>query len=595
MPDQKRPDSPLPDNTELSASLRSYTSKAAHIKNYGTRHIGVTKQVGGAFLQPTITGLETQSGLIALDNPNAFLVIAMTCANFAALLFGKFIHLICQYYDLYVPTKSLNPFYRVFKTCAVFLAALATIIFIMMSPAAVTGIQIGVALYAGISVLGAGLFAVLYRKYRQSLPKGKPKNTYTMVGEEDWTKNLKTALVGGTSVGQGLAGYYSYLTNCDYITCWTNITLWGAVGGVVSFAACVVLIPTINYFTRDESKKGPQGILVTDNHKWRNNYARTGMNAGMCLGTALGGLLAPTLFVGLSATAGMAIGAAIFAVIGGVALSVYGHKITRALEKHWGVPADDRLNQNPWCFATNTFRYVFSFVGTAVACIFCPGAAILQSAAIGSAISGLFGWFAAFGIIYKARKLQPDESQTVASTVPWTQRTPIGAIEGSSTGAAFGLLLGFVFSGGGGLLVLAGYVTLYGALGGIAGAAYRGLNDGVIWNVYLAKKSVPIVTSETAQQNLTKTISPTPSLSRKGSSSNILGDLESSSPVSSTASTNSSADNTPTSPTSPRRLSFDNSTATNRYQLLPPPSPKSFLQTQAPHMGITPATVLLVQ
>ncbi len=98
--------------------------------------------------------------------------------------------------------------------------------------------------------------------------------------------------------------------------------------GVASFVASIILVPLINkissYFTKDR-----KGILTSDNkNRFRNNYARSGLTLGAGIGAVLGLLIGNWCFgLIMAATIFSALGA----VIGAVALSVYGYRIHRKL------------------------------------------------------------------------------------------------------------------------------------------------------------------------------------------------------------------------------------------------------------------------
>jgi hypothetical protein len=426
-------------------------------EGYRIRYIELTKAISGAFLGFIICGL---AGRTSLDE-SSLGIVGTTIANFIGWLVGEqMIHRFCIYFNLYKESKSKNPLYRNFKT----LASLGSSLGNTFAIERFSHLKLNTSIYSASTSFIIALSAFVIRRYRQSIPltaKNK-KNIYSQVGTEGWSKYAKLTLTLGISIGQFIGGYVSYKGNYDAISSWETITLYGSIAAIISFFSSIILIPLINYLTRD--KTGTGKLVIEDKDVFNSNYVRTGMTLGLAIGIVLGGLLGPALFVGLSVSTGIVIGSSLFSLLCGIILGIYGHQISIYFQRNWGVPAS---TDNSWSYVTRNTSYIFSFIGTVLACLFCPGAALLQSATIGAAISSFIGWFSGLGLIYKARQLEPNEEK---STIPWTQRVSSGATKGSFIGAFIGLMAVLIFCTGGGSLGLIGFITLFSALGGIIGA-----------------------------------------------------------------------------------------------------------------------------
>jgi energy-converting hydrogenase Eha subunit A len=438
-------------------------------ENYRVRYVELARAIGGVFLGFIYFILTRSTTLTG----STLMLVGNTIANFMGWLIGEqIIHRLCVYLNLYTPTTSKNPLYRNFKTLASLGFSLGIIFALWFS--SLKDLKFGVSIYSASLGFILGLSAFAIRAYRRSLPPlpESEKNIDAQVGTEGWSKYTKLALIFGTSIGQSIGGYISYVGGYDALASWSTITLYGAIAGVVSFFSVIALVPMVNYLTRDAHTHA-RGVFVSeDKDEFNSNYIRSGMTLGVALGTIVGGLLGPVLMGGLTMAVGITIGAGIFSIVCGITLGVYGHRVTVYLQTHWNVPVD---TDNSWSYAARNTSYVFGFIGTVFACVFCPGAALLQSAAIGSAISGLIGWFAGLGILWKARQLEPGEEK---STLPWTQRISTGANRGSNLGAFTGLILALGFCSGG-VLGLVGWITLASALGGLVGAVKDGMDDSV--------------------------------------------------------------------------------------------------------------------
>lgn len=481
---------------------------------YKIRYIELTKAIAGAFLGSIYYFLARTTPLT--DSP--LMLVGGTIANFIAWFIGEqLIHRLCVYFNLYTTTTSKNPLYRNFKT----LSSVGFYLGIMLAlllPSSME-LKLTASIYGASAGFVLGLFAFAYRYYRQSLPivPEDKKNIDAQVGTEGWSKYGKLALTFGTSIGQSIGAYLAHVGGYDAISSWNVITLYGAIAAMISFFSVIILVPLINYLTRDANKMGV--FVVHDKDVFNSNYIRTGMTLGVALGTILGSLLGPLLVPGLSVAVGIALSSGVFSILCGIILGIYGHQLSLYLQQGWGIPIK---TDNNWSYASRNTSYVFSFLGTALACVFCPGAALLQSAAIGSAISGLVGWFVGIGVLWKARQIEVNEKK---STLPWTQRISSGATRGSIIGAFCGLLLALTLCSGG-ALGLTGWITLSSALGGILGSLKAGLDEAVakelLGKMVFGDKSAPPITT-IAMRN-----KPSPGLNHpKTCATNVpMGDIE---------------------------------------------------------------------
>ena len=427
------------------------------------------------------------------------MIVDTTVSNFIGWVVGEHvIHRLCIYFNLYTETKSKNPLFRNVKTLASLGGSLG-VSFAILGVSS-TDLKVVISIYSASASFIVGLSAFVFRGYQQSLPviPGDQHSIDAQVGTEGWSKYTKLAFIFGTSIGQSIGGYVSYVAGCDGVTSWANITFYGAIAATTSFFSALILVPVVNYLTRDNHEKA-RGILVTNNKDiFNNSYIRSGMTLGMALGTILGGLLGPVIIVGLNTSVGIAVGAGVFSIISGITLGVYGYQLSLYLQEHWGVPVD---TDNSWSYASRNTAYVFSFIGSALACVLCPGAGLLQSVTIGSAIASVVGWFAGFGVIWKARQLESDEEKT-KTALPWTQRISAGANRGSTIGAFAGLMLVFCF---GELSCLMGWILLASALGGISGGVKDGIAESVakslIWKSLFGDRNTLVNVVETGNES----------------------------------------------------------------------------------------------
>ncbi len=459
----------LDQNTDVINVVPPHAISILQSENYRIRYVELIRTIGGAFLAWIYLFLSRNGSITGAP----LMLASSTIANFMAWVIGEqIIHRLCLYFNLYTETRSRNPLYRNFKT----LASLGFSLGILLAMCgSIFDIKTDVSLLSASVAFVAGLSAFGVYQYRKSLPlrAEHQKSIDEQLGTEGWSKYTKLALTMGTSIGQIMGGYVAYSGGYDTLSSWTTITLYGAVVSTISFFAMAICVPLINYFTRG-NRLEDRGILVCENRDaFNTNYMRSGMTLGVTIGTILGGFLAPLIISGLPASVGIAIGAGVISIITGVTLGVYGHSITLYFQNNWGISAN---TDNNWSFASRNTSMAFGFVGTGLACVFCPGAALLEYAAMGSAATGFIGWFVGLGIMWKARRLEPMEDPP--TKLPWTQRISTGSTRGATIGAFTGLAIA-VFICSGGALGLTGMITLGYALGGVIGGMYEGFDDEV--------------------------------------------------------------------------------------------------------------------
>jgi len=229
---------------------------------------------------------------------------------------------------------STNPLYRACKTWSAAGARAGAVLSVLIGPDNPNKRRIISFIFADIFCILFGFFGVLYFVVRDKILKipANTKHQYDLTGLEGWSKYAKTALTFGTAVGQGVGGLIIAIANAASSSLATvssfSISFWGGVIGLGSFVASLIFIPVINWVSSKFTKDG-KGILTSENkNKFRNNYTRSGLTLGAGIGAGLG-LAVGSWFFGLvmAATVFSALGA----VIGGIALSVYGYKIHREL------------------------------------------------------------------------------------------------------------------------------------------------------------------------------------------------------------------------------------------------------------------------
>jgi hypothetical protein len=350
----------------------------------------------------------------------------------------------------YKKIRSLNPLYRNFKTLATAGTELGLIFYNLR--------YLPMVLSTAIFSLAMGLFAIpywLYREYYSKTPL-EQRNVYTRVGPEGWSKYAKTFLVFGMYVGEVIGNFISFITRGDFLR---NIAVYGAIGSFVAFIAGLIAVPLINKFYNNK--------LIGTKDAFRNNYVRSGITFGVALGSVIGFVIGTVAFPGLGSLAGMAMGAAFGSVIGGIALGVYGKKITNYLQRKWKVKEN---TDNSWDYATRNLSYLFGFIGAAIGFFVpVPGGA-LMGATLGTAVGGAVGWAAGFFVIRAARKTSATEN--IALTLPWTQRIANGTMLGSIVGAGLGFLIGLAGGPAGAVLGASLGYSLGATLGGLSYGLY---------------------------------------------------------------------------------------------------------------------------
>lgn len=441
--------------------------------NYKARYVELAKPMTGTVAIIIYYVLEDIDG-----DPNMKLNLSNTIATFICWILGEqLLHRICVYFDLYTKPNSKNPLYRNLKTLASLGSSLG-IIFASLN-STLSNRKLSISLHSMLMGSMLGLLAFIIHQYDSSLLQDE-ESIDAQVGTEGWSKYAKTALVLGTSMGQFLGGIISYLQDCDSLTSSSNITLYSALASVAAFLTVMAFVPLINYLTRNKNVKTARGILVTDDRSlFNNNYVRSGLTLGVAGGTVLGSFWGPVLIPGLSAEIAIALAASSLSIIGGIGLGFYGQNLSSYFETYWGVSS---TTENSWSYAARSTANFFSYLGIALAYILCPGAALIHTALIGSAMGSLIGWFAGLFIICLARTIEPDEAAMDAATLPWTQRIAIGTTRGTIIGAVVGLALGFVV---GGPFTLIGWSVFLGTLGGIIGGMHDIVEDPVFSNQWI--------------------------------------------------------------------------------------------------------------
>jgi len=440
-------------------------------QNYKIRYIELSRPIAGAVL-----GVINYELVKATDlNDSSVIMVGNSIANFGAWVLGeKIIHPICVSSNWYIESKSKNPLYRNFKTLASIGTSIGTIFSIIISSQ--KNLKLNTAAYSAFAGFILGISAFIYRMFRQLWQEryGHQDNIDEQVGVEGWSKYTKVALTFGTLLGQGIGGYISFVNGCDDINSWSKINLYGSLASVISFISIALVVPIVNYLTRNKNDLSSRGILVTNDVELFNaNYVRSGMTLGTSIGTILGGLIGPAIITGLNPAIGIAVGAGVFAILNGLLLGVYGYGITLYLRHNWGVHVN---TDNSWSYATRNASYVFGFIGTLIACILFPGASLLQTVTFGSAIASLIGWFVGLGVLWTARFVEPNEQKMHPKELPWTQRVSMGANRGAIIGSFVGLFFSLCV---GGPLGLVGWVTFCGALLAVLGSITEGLADPV--------------------------------------------------------------------------------------------------------------------
>lgn len=427
----------------------------------------------------------------------------------------------------YSGRTSTNPLYRACKTLSAFGARLGAVVSAFIGSDNPSQRRIISFIMADIFCIVFGFFGIFYFVVRDKILKIPPntKHKYDLTGLEGWSKYAKTALTFGTAVGQGIGGLFIGIANAAGSTAATvssfSIAFWGGIVGVGSFVASIILVPLINWISSKFTRDG-KGILTSENkNRFRNNYTRSGLTLGAGIGAALGLLIGNWCFgIIMTATVCSAIGA----VIGAVALTVYGYKIHRKL--HGPLPVgktdNDEDLENSWDYATRCTASVFGFIGAAVVCAINPAMALLL-VPIGSAIASALGWGLGLLIMKRARSLPGNQEEKKSLTMPWTQRITTGANIGSIIGGCIGLAVGFagfVLAGPAGVIFA---VSLFGAIGavvgGICGALYDKDARKLIWQAINPWSRPPVDPPALPRQPSRRNLTTSPAL---GSTAKVL-------------------------------------------------------------------------
>lgn len=451
-------DAASPVASSFGASFPQPISKQDEL-NFACRWLEISRSLGGVPQSALMYSRENHIDLNNSDDVNNEILVESYIGNGSGLVMGLILHWLIK--NKYQRVRSLNPLYRNFKTLSSFGYTLGVAISkLLPAPTAAQsffGILLG-------NVLGftLGLFSFPYWLVRKYVFKVDPEKNYhttlARTGTEGWSKYGKTSLVYGTYIGQIFGFAFPHAVHSNMLA---NIAVMGGLVGAGSFLLSLVLVPAINYIAKK--------VLVSDSKEnFRSNYVRSGITVGVSLGATVGFILGSVLFPGIGSAIGMAIGTAVGGILGGATLGVYGGKITRSLQKNWGISKD---TDNSWDYATRTSSGWFACLGAAIGFFLpIPGGA-LAGAAIGGLIGGLVGWGAGFGIIRAARAISPEEPK--AKTLPWTQRVSTGSSIGSIIFGAIGLTIGLLGGPFGAMAGAALGFAIGGFLGGIIGAAYE--------------------------------------------------------------------------------------------------------------------------
>lgn len=449
--------------------LKPTTEQLKNNNNYKARYVELAKPMAGALAVAIYSLFEDM-----VDDPDVKIKLSNNIATFICWILGEqIIHRICVYFNLYTKPHSKNPLYRNLKTLSSLGSALGMLLASLSS--ALFKRKLSFSLYSMLMGSVVALYAFIIRQFDGAQDEA---SIDAQVGTEGWSKYAKTAFVFGSSIGQCLGGIISYIQNCDARTSLNNITLYSTIASVVSFVSVMLFVPLINYFTRKKNGIKTRGLLITeDRDVFNNNYVRSGIALGVAIGTILGGLLGPIILSGICAPVAIAIAASALSIICGICLGFFGQKLSIYFEKFWGVSHN---TDNSWSYATRSTSYFFSCLGIVLTYALCPVAVLAHYAIIASAIASLIGWFAGLFIIWLGRKIEPDETKTSATTLPWTQRLSIGTTRGAIIGAILGLAIGFLAIGPFGLI---GWCILFSAVGGIVGGIKEIASDPAFYNM----------------------------------------------------------------------------------------------------------------
>ncbi len=437
--------------------------------NYKARYVELAKPMAGALTVAIYSLFEEM-----VDDHDVKIKLSNNIATFICWLLGEqIIHRICVYFNLYTKPHAKNPLYRNLKTLSSLGSALGTL-FASLSSSLLKR-KLSFSLYSMLMGSVIALYAFIIRLFDGTKDE---VSIHAQMGTEGWSKYAKTAFVFGSSIGQCLGGTISYIQNCDAKTSLNNITIYSTIASVISFVSVMLFVPLINYLTRKKNDIKTKGLLINeDRNVFNNNYVRSGITLGAAIGTILGGLLGSIILSGLSAPVAIAIATSAFSIIGGITMGFFGQKISAFFEKFWGVSHN---TDNSWSYVTRSTSYFFSCLGIVLTYALCPVAVLAHYAVIASAIASLIGWLTGLFIIWLSRKIEPDETKTRATTLPWTQRLSIGTTRGAIIGAIIGLIIGFLAIGPFGLM---GWSILLSAIGGVVGGIKDVVSDPAFYKI----------------------------------------------------------------------------------------------------------------
>jgi len=488
--------------------------------------------------------------------------LGIIIGNLTGLLGGTLLHKYLVWSNGYKPARTPDPIYRVFKTTAYAATILATLT-VNLLPVPNVAKKLLYPILTGVFCVLAGIFSLVYYQiHKNEDPEKVKKETYCTIGpDEGWTKNLKSASVGGAALGP-LAGLFYFLLCKGTVALSTCVYLGMGFGGIGLFLGAAILIPFINWISEQRLGKKVLKIDQTPEDpdakdKFRNNYVRSGMTLGTGIGSIIGFFVGTFLFPGIGSVMGSVIGGGLFSIIGGVVLGITGQNISKYLRDKWNVPFD---TSNSWDYSCRTTSFALGPLGSLIGAFIDPQNAIINTIgtfSLGNAIASTIGWFLGFPIIYRARQVHEEDPKKKGNCLPWTQRIPTGMNVVGYTCSAIGAIIGMAI---GGPLAAAGLGALcyYGSsiVGGIIGAFY-----GAPEAREVIKKAIdpntPIITPKNSPPSSPTSI--TRSLSRSNSESGI------------TAGNGNKETKTPPAPTPASAQTAQKVSALRRNSLTPPP------------------------
>jgi hypothetical protein len=379
----------------------------------------------------------------SVDNADAFVTQA---AGVISGLFGYLVArgLIASNHIKYPHKKSLNPFYRSYKTLSIFFQMIGSVALIPVFFVS----KFSQRLDMGFSSAFVGIFGVfatsgmLWAQRYFKCCQPDDNRTLFKIGPDGWAKFVRTALYWGMCIG-GVFGYWFFIHGGYFNNLNTAVMYTGAWGGIVCSVLSFIAIPTFNYFFKDKNNKPLLGFYAQDDegkmrerNRYRDNYFRVGITIGVAIGAAalfIGGTLYgfPTEdMLGYVALGGSAGGA-----IGGVCSSLLGSTITA-----W-VKRDNTAN--PWDFILANTATLFGYLGISLgtlAGLFIPfpGGALggmALGSIVGKAAGNILGL--AIGSCWNSSREEEETEQG-----PWTQRMLLAANRYAVIGAALGFTMG---------------------------------------------------------------------------------------------------------------------------------------------------------